>query len=40
VAPVKNNETVRIAIIAIVAVALARMIIPKIPGAASLASYL
>jgi hypothetical protein len=34
------NSTARIAIIAILAVALARMLLPRVPGLSSLASYL
>lgn len=34
------HDTVRIALIALVAVALARMFLPKIPGLSSFAGYL
>lgn len=34
------NETLRIALIAIVAVAVARLVIPRIPGAGPIAAYI
>ncbi len=35
-----NNETVRIAVIAVVAVIVAKMVLPRIPGLAPVASKL
>lgn len=34
------NDTVRIAIIALLAVALAKLVLPKVPGLGSIAGYL
>lgn len=34
------NDTMRIALIALLAVALARLVLPKIPGLSALAAYL
>lgn len=34
------NDTVRIALIALVAVALAKMLLPRVPGLSAVAAYL
>lgn len=39
-APMFSNDTVRIAVIAIVSVMLAKALLPKVPGANVLAAYL